>query len=62
MERKNLLIGARITIPTPEEDDTWSSPMIADVEDILDDDTIIFLDDEYDSHQIEISRILLYTA
>ena len=62
MERKNLFVGARITIPTPEDDDTWGSAMIADVEDILDDDMVVFMDDEYSPHEIEVSRIQLYNA
>jgi translation elongation factor P/translation initiation factor 5A len=60
MECKNLFVGARVTIPVPQEDDTWETAMVADVEDILDDDMVVFMDDEYSPHEIEASRLQLY--
>lgn len=67
MEKKYLLlglltVGTRITIPMPIDDDTWESAMISDVDDIDDDDMVYFLDDDYNEHKIEVSRVQLYTA
>lgn len=56
----SIFIGSKVVIPIPQEDDTWYETMITEVEDILDNGTIIFADDDYDLHEIEVSRVQLY--
>ena len=60
MTNDNLLIGSKIVIPEPQDDDSWNNSIITEVEDINDDGTIMFMDDEYVPHEIETSRIQLY--
>jgi len=55
-----IKIGSKVIIPQPQDDDTWDNGMISEVEDINNDDTIMFLDDDYVSHEIELSRVQLY--
>jgi len=53
-------IGMKIVIPEPREDDTWSAPMISQIDDINDDGTVVFCDDDWIEHEIEVSRIQIY--
>ena len=55
-----LFIGSKIVIPAPQEDDTWTEPMVTEVEDILDDGNIVFSDGDYCPHEIETSRVQFY--
>ena len=55
-----LFIGSKVVIPEPEEDDTWDATMISEVDDINDNDTIMFMDDDYNEHEIDVSRVQLY--
>ena len=55
-----IFVGSRITIPEPLEDDTWANAMIADVDDIDDDGIVYFMDDDYNEHEIELSRVELF--
>jgi len=52
-----LYVGSKIVIPEPQEDDSWGYGMISAVDDINDDGTIMFFDDDYQEHEIESSRI-----
>ena len=54
---QTLFIGTKIVVPEPQEDDTWSYGMITEIDDIYDNDVIVFNDDEYEEHEIDISRI-----
>ena len=56
-----ISIGSKVIIPQPQEDDTWHSGMVSEVEDI-NDGTIMFMDDDYTSHEIEVSRVQLYNT
>ena len=55
-----IFVGSKIVIPTPQEDDTWVDGMIAEVDDINDNGTVVFMDDDYESHEIELDRIQVY--
>ena len=57
---KVIFVGSKIVIPTPQEDDTWADGMIAEVDDINDNGTVVFMDDDYESHEIELDRIQVY--
>ena len=55
----SIFVGSKVVIPMPQEDDTWTIGMITEVDDI-NDDTIMFMDDDYNEHEIEVSRVQLY--
>lgn len=55
-----LHIDSKVVIPVPEEDDTWKDGLITQVEDINDDGTIMFFDDEWNEHTIEANRVQLW--
>ena len=55
-----VFVGTKIVIPEPQEDDTWVSGMISEVDDINDNGTIVFSDDDWVEHEIELDRIQVY--
>ena len=55
-----IFIGSKVIIPEPQEDDTWTYGMISEVDDINDDGTIMFMDNEYNEHEIDIERVQSY--
>ena len=57
---EELFVGTKIVVPAPEQDDTWDSTMISQIDDINDDGTIIFSDDQWVEHEIEADRVQIY--
>lgn len=53
-----LKVDDTIEIPNPIEGDTWTvGGFTTLVDDILDNGTVIFMDEFFDSHEINISRV-----
>jgi hypothetical protein len=55
-----MFVGSLVIIPEPQEDDTWEYGMVTHVDDITDKGTIMFMDDDYVEHEIEIERVETY--
>lgn len=55
-----IFVGSKIVVPASQEDDTWDAEMITEVEDILDNGIVVFSDEYYDLHEIELERVQLY--
>jgi len=52
--------GMEVEMPVPNNSDIWNFDFVGTVEDILDDGTIIVIDQEFDCFQIEASRVEIF--
>lgn len=51
-------VGSLVRIPRPKfETDTWTESMSITVDDITEDGTIMFCDDEWNCHEISMDRV-----
>ena len=58
--KESIRVGSKVVIPNPEDDDTWEFLFVTEVDDVNDDGMVIFSDDEWNEHEIEIDRVRLY--